>query len=148
MTRRTIYRWDGAADAYRELQQAFNDWSASLTTHSVQATFAIIAANWAVHTSKDAILNNVWSKWSMLTALSFLGINLLATGIMAYMHYKRCLYADNDTDRWEKEFQASSRTKYWPYTKCIESLGHALRCLKTVLPFVAAAFFVVSLLAR
>jgi hypothetical protein len=73
-------RFENAGEAGKELQQAFDDWCSILTTHSLNATYAVIAANWAVHGRPKAILDNVWSKWSMTVALVFLGLNLLMTG--------------------------------------------------------------------
>ena len=47
-----------AGEALKKLGQDFNDWCSIFTTHSIQAAYAIIAANWAVHRTTDAILNN------------------------------------------------------------------------------------------
>ena len=127
----------------KEVQDAFNAWCEILTAHSLQASYAIIAANWAVHRGLDAILGNAWAKWSMAVVVAFLGFNLLATGWMAYLHYRQMLYAGDDSQRWEREYQQELR--YWPYTKKIENLGCILRVVKVVAPCAAAVLFVISL---
>ena len=142
-------KFKNAGDALKDVQKAFNDWSSILTSHSIQIAFAIIAANWAVHGRADAILENSWSRWSMGIAICFLGINLLSTNCMAWLLYKRSIYAEADWNRWEKEYEAdlkdTSKNMYWPYDKSIQIFGEILRELKCWMPFSSALLFVISL---
>ena len=82
----------------------------------------------------------------MAVAAAFLAINLLATGLMTLLHYKRILYAAEDQERWKKEYDEGMR--YWPYTKNIEYLGFLLRVVKVLAPFTAAFLFVLSLFLK
>ena len=138
-------RFESAGKALGELQTAFNDWGSILTTHSLQAAYAVIAANWAVHGATKKILDNCWSKWSLTIVLVFLGINLLATRCMVRLHYKQHLYAGENPNQWQREYEQSKGKRYWPYTKCIEYLGVALRELKAWGPVIGAFLFVLSL---
>ncbi len=139
-------RFKNAGEAAAELFSGFNDWSAILTKHSIEAALAVVAANWAVHGTAGALLRNGWSKWSMAVAIAFLGLNLLLTGLMASRYNKQTGYADHDKDRWEREYEkAAGKASVWPYTRFIEVLGCVLRGLKVFVPLIAALLFVVSL---
>jgi len=138
-------RFNSAGEAKEELQTAFNDWGSILTSHSIQIAFAIIAANWAVHGSARVILANCWSKWSMAIVLGFLGLDLLATRLMIWLHYKQILYSEEDVERWNKEYDQAKGKRYWPYTKGIENLGRIFRELKACAPVSAAILFIISL---
>ena len=140
-------RFNDAGDASQEIYDGFNRWSSMLTKHSIEATFAIIAANWAVHGSTKMLLENINAKWSLIIAIAFLGINLLGTSLMTCCYGRRCTYADKDKNRWELEFRAAtSKQSPWPYTCCIEWLGTFLRFFRTFAPTVSAWFFIKSLL--
>jgi preprotein translocase subunit SecG len=138
-------RFDDAGEALKEVEQAFDDWCSILTSHSLNATYAVIAANWAVHGNHQAILHNGWSKSSMTVALVFLGLNLLMTWWMSRLHDEQSSYAGRDPKRWEKEFKEKSEDPYWPYTKWITNVGRALRALKVWMPIIAALFLIISL---
>ena len=137
--------YKSAGEALKQLQMDFNDWSEMLTKFSVQAAYAIIAANWAVHGTSGTIASN-WSKWSMIVSIAFLGINLFSTFKMSTLHYKQCIYAEEDSDRWNQEFENSAFDKHWPYTKNIEHFGKNIRIFKLWLPLVAAVLFIISAL--
>jgi hypothetical protein len=135
-----------AGEALKKLGQDFNDWCSILTTHSIQAAYAIIAANWAVHRTTDAILNNSFAKWSLVIVFVFLGANLIGTRWMIRMHYDQFIYAEKDAERWKKEFEESRGKRcFWPYTKGIEHLGVFMRELKIWAPVIGATLFVLSL---
>ncbi len=141
-------RFNSSGEAAKELQEGFNDWSSILTKHSIEATLATIAANWAVHGNAQTILSNVWSKWSLAIAIGFLGINLLGSGWMTYLYNQRRRYADDNQDRWETEFQEAgkiTKSTPWPYTDLIQGLGSVTRFLKVTVPMIAALLFIVSL---
>jgi hypothetical protein len=138
-------RFMSPGQAWSELYDSFNSWCEILTAHSLQASYAIIAANWAVHKGVDAILKNPYAKASMAFVILFLGLNLLIAGIMTLLHFKQLNYAEDNPNKWQEDFEQSK--KHWPYTKCIEDLGLILRGLKICLPFVAAILFLISLFA-
>lgn len=147
MTNNQDRRFHSATAALNQLSSDFNDWCEILTLHSVQAAYAIIAANWAVH--GRATLTNDWSLWSLTVVIAFLAANLGLTSLMIRSHFKQFAYAELNPKQWQQEYlQYESRTggkSYWPYTRGIEYLGVSLRLLKTFAPLVAAVLFIVSL---
>jgi len=141
-----VRRYEVPGDATQELYDGFNTWSAGLATHSIHAAYALVAANWAVHGSADAILTNPWAKASLAIVIGLLGFNLLCMGYMTWLYKRRCMYADNDKERWAKEFEdASKRKSAWPYTNLIQYLGECLRLLRIFAPTAAGFFFILSL---
>ncbi len=138
--------YESAGEGLKQVGKAFDDWCAILTRHSIQAAYAIIAANWIVHGNTQTVLGNTWSKLSLALVFIFLGLNLLATRWMIKWHYKQYLYADANPERWEKEFEKSkTRQTAWPYTEKTQNLGVWLRRLKVWAPVIATVFFIVSL---
>ena len=132
-----------------KLNTDFNAWCELLTTHSMQACYALIAANWAVHGNIQHILCNIYSKWSIAIVLGFIGINLLLNWLMVQFHFSQYIHAERDIDAWTKEYidykdHVGDRT-YWPYYKRIEYLGHFFRFIKMIFPFIAAVLFIKSL---
>jgi len=140
-----------AGDALKTLGQAFNDWSSILTTHSIHAAYAIIAANWAVHGSTQNILNNSYAKWSLVIVFVFLGFNILVSGCMKHMHFNQYLHGEKNSKKWETEFKEYEKSRQkgkrtpWPYTECIENLGVAQTFVKICAPIIAATLFIFSL---
>ena len=142
----TTRRFKSSGDASKELFDRFNDWASALTARSIQASFAIIAANWAVYGSEQAILANPLSKWSLTIAMVFLGLNVTATWWMAVLYGRRVNHAQEDKDRWETEYiQVANRQAPWPYTKLIEGLGGWMRVANALVPLVAGSLFIASL---
>ena len=139
----------GALEKTAELQGAYNHWTEAFSNHSLQAAYALIAANWAVHGGPGAsILNVQWAKWSLAVVFFFLGFNLIVSWCLGRMLDKRCKYAEANTTRWESEYKSQlKRTEYdsWPYTSLIEGIGIFQRYIKLFAPLVAAVFFGLSL---
>jgi hypothetical protein len=140
-----VHRFETHEAAIAQLNKDFNDWSAILTQNSVNASYAIIAANWAVHGSTGNILSNNAAKWSIGIVLLFLGANLLGSFLMSKLHYDQFLYAEQNPRKWEAEWEAGKSLRYWPYTKGIEFLGVSIRRLKVSAPITACLFFIASL---
>ena len=139
-------RFKSAGEANNELYQGFNAWSAGLGTHSVHAAYALIAANWAVHSGANAILGNRWAKWSLAVVIVFLGLNLLCIWLMTALYRRRCSYADEDKARWAGEFEdASAAGSPWPYTHTIECVGRFLEGLRILAPIAGGTLFILSL---
>ena len=142
-------RFDNAGDASEELFVGFNDWSASISNYGMQAAYSVIAANWAVFGSSNAILTNSWSKTSMTIVVTFIGVNLFLTLWMTRLYRQRVEYADEDKGRWKSEFgDGENMPSAWPYTSAIELLGTVIRLLKTWAPIIAGIAFVLGLLAK
>jgi hypothetical protein len=84
----------------------------------------LIAANWAIHGAAKDILGNPWAKFSMAVAVGYLGAHLVAAGYMALLYRFRGDYADEDKDRWNREFRDNrDKASPWPYTQRIENLA-------------------------
>ena len=92
-------RFETAGDASKELFDGFNDWCGALSSYSVQTAYAILAANWAVHGTANAILNNIPAKLSMVVVILFLGLHLLGLRWMALLYKNRSEYANVDEER-------------------------------------------------
>lgn len=142
-------RFNSSGKAAKEIYDGFNAWSSLLTTRSIEVSFAIVAANWAVHGSKNDILHNFYSKWSLIIVIIFFGVNLLGTLLMTKLHDDRCHYIDENKIRWDKEYtQAAAEPSPWPYTNGIELLGAFLRVFKGWVPVIAGVLFVISLFTK
>jgi hypothetical protein len=135
---------NGLKDAKEKLTDAYNDWSAGLGVYSVQAAYAIIAANWAVHAKPDSILSNRYATWSIFTCIAFISINIFMVWRITEMHYDRISDAEKDNNWWLKEYENRNHTKF-PYTQEIESWSKFLRKLKGLAPIAAGTLFLFSL---
>lgn len=137
-------RFKSAGDALKKLNAEYDYWSGTLSDYSYKISFAVIAANWAVHGSANAIISNSFSKLSMITVFVFLCLLLIVSFILIRLHSRQFRYGDEDTDRWEREFLTAKDSRYWPYTKAIHFFGKGLQYVKLILPLAAAAFFIIS----
>lgn len=139
--------FSSVGEGSKRLQDDFNAWSEMLTTRSIELSFAIIAANWAVHGNENNILNNFFAKWSILIIFVFLGVNLMFTWLLSERLFARHDYAEKNHESWKKEFENYKKEKnpIWPYTHFIEGSPKYLRHLKFLLPLLSASFFIKSL---
>jgi len=137
-------------DALKEgVKESFHYWSGKLTDTSVQLSYALIAANWAVYGSLQGILGNRWSICSLFLVIFSLIVNLFGAKLIAELSFKRIKYAEENPERWRKEFEQSrSGSSAWPYTPAIERLGRATREVRLYLPLIAGVLFLVSLFFR
>lgn len=138
--------YNDSTDALKTVRDDYLYWSGRLTDSSFQLALALIAANWAVFGSVRNILNNFWSKWSLILVVASLAFNLGGAYVMSQWHRERIDYASDDLDRWEGECsEALKGHTAWPFTKQIERLGYALRMQKTGLPLLSGALFIIAL---
>ena len=130
-----------------KLLDELNIWSSGLSKHSVQAIYAIIAANWATHVKPDnPILANNFAICSMGFCIAFIVVNILITGLLTKLHKERWREAEDNTESWIDDFQNRNNTKSkWPFTNKIENYGDILRYMKIFAPFIAGGFFLISL---
>jgi hypothetical protein len=125
----------------------FDYWTGKLTETSLQLSYAVLGANWAVFGKVDAILSNGWSKLSLLCVIVSLASAVIGAKIMGERHRKQLDHAEEDTVRWQQEYEATKNHRDpWPYTAEIERLGRALRFVKTWLPLLAGLLFIIALL--
>ncbi len=146
MSEPSKHEFNNSGEALKKLQKDYEDWCSILTAHSIQAAYAIIAGNWVVHRSTDAILKNSWAKWSLIVVFVFLGFNLFCDYLMASRYYNRCLDAEGNSGGWQEEFNKKNQGKDtpWPYTKSIQNLGKGTRWLKVWAPIIGALLLVLS----
>ena len=133
-------------DALKAVRDDYLYWTAKLTDSSFSLSAAVIGANWAIFGAVDRILKNSWSKWSVIVVIVGLVISLLAAKEMGELHRKRIEYAEEDPDRWKKEFQATlGRKDPWPFSDWIEKLGRLLRVCRTWIPILGGILFLIAL---
>jgi len=139
-------RFATAADASRELYEGFNAWTKSLSDYGLHAAYALIAANWAVHPGAKEILSNPHARCSMAVAVGYLGVHLLAVGLMALLYKFRAKYADHDKTRWERQFEENrDAPSPWPYTQLIQMLGGFIQFLNVLGPLASGALLIESM---
>ncbi len=133
-------------DALKAVREDYLYWTGKLTETGLQLSFAVLAANWAVFGSVDAILKNLWSKLSVSLVVIGLGLGVAGAKWMGELHRKRIDYAESDPSRWKKEFdETTGKRDPWPFTAGIESLGSWTREAKTWLPLLAGVFFLIAI---
>jgi len=138
---------DEMKSGQNKLLDEYNIWSSGLSKHSVQAIYAIIAANWATHVKpENPILANNFAVWSMGICIAFIIINILITGLLTKLHRDRWREAEDNIKSWIDDFQNRNDSKSkWPFTNTIENYGIILHYMKIFAPFIAGGFFLISL---
>lgn len=138
--------YDTSGGALKAVKEEYHYWTGKLTESSFQLSLGVIAANWAVFSSVEGVLGNLWAKISLFLVLLCLAINLLTAKYMGELHRKRVEHAESDLSNWEKEFsETKGKRDPWPFTKEIENVGRWTRGLKAWLPIAAGLAFVVAL---
>lgn len=139
--------YSNSGEGLKAVREDYHYWTGKLTESSFQLSLAVIAANWAVFGSVQRILDSCWAKSSLFLVIVNLAFSLLGAKWMGELHRERVDYAAEDLKRWEQECAAAlGRRDPWPFTKKIERLGRILREVRTWLPLVAGAAFLVALL--
>jgi hypothetical protein len=129
--------YEDSIEALKGVGEAFNAWSGSLTSTSLQLCYALVGANWVVFGSMAAILSSVWAKLSLLSILLAIAVNVIVALVMTELHRRQYRYAEEKVDRWEAEFKAYASTSHpWPFTKSIEAVGAVSRWMKLLLPLI------------
>ena len=143
--------FESAREGSVQLRKDFVDWNRMLANRSLELSFGILAANWAVHSSStDSILQNQAAKWSVVVVCLFLGFNLILTRLMTGLYAAQYRRSQANPDEWQREFDASRTKKAtrWPYSTEIEHLGSVIRELRAWVPIGAGLLFFVSLFGR
>jgi len=128
----------------KKLIERYNAWSAGLGGYSVHAAYAIIAANWAVHTKTESIIKNLFAAWSIGICVGFISINIFMVWLITELLNSRIKKAMQNVEWWQREFSRRATTK-WPYTWGIETLSLLLRLIKALAPITAGLLFILSL---
>src|SRR5262245_35782657 len=102
------------SDGLKALHDGYERWTGLAASRSVEMSFGVLAANWAVYKSTEAIFKNWFAVGSVTVVIIFLAVNLLQTSLMAYAFARRHEYAEADRGRWKQEFeQAELRYSRW-----------------------------------
>lgn len=140
--------YESPVSAIRAVRERYEYWSAQLTSSSFQLSLALIAANWAVFGSTDALFKNWWALASITTVLLCLWATLVGTARLAEAIGSRIAYAEKDRAAWAHEFKSTAhKDDPWPYSPEIVNLARQLRWAKTWLPTLGGAFFVFAICA-
>jgi hypothetical protein len=133
-------------DALKAVREDYLYWTGKLTDTSVQLSYALIAANWAVFGSIDAILHNFWSRLSLGLVVTGLVLNAVVAMWMGEMHRKVIDSAEKDAVHWKREFERTSgKRDPFPFTNVIEWLGLLSRWAKMSLPIGGGLAFLIAL---
>lgn len=145
---RPARRFKDAGDAAKEVDERFGAWTSALGKYGLQFALALMAANWALHGTHSAILDNPWSKWSMAVALGYLALTLLLLWLMVFVSGKRHRYADENKARWAREFDEYAEGAHaWPYTRGMERIGYSMHRLHFWGPMLSGILLLVSVFA-
>lgn len=125
---------------------SFDYWSGRITESSATLAIAVIAGNWAIFGSVEKILRNDWSRWSLISVILALGINLYGMRHLSEAHRKRMDWGEEHRDEWIKEFnETKGRRGAWPYTKSILFWSRLFRECRTWLPLIGGILFLIAL---
>jgi hypothetical protein len=141
--------YESPSDALKAVRDDYLYWTEKLTDTSLQLSFAVIAANWAVFGSVDKLLSNFWSKLSIGLVIFALLLGVFGAKWMGELHRRQVDHAESDLTRWDAEFKANAGKRVpWPFTSAIEYFGRVMRELKAWLPLLAGIAFLIALIRR
>jgi hypothetical protein len=134
------------ADATKAIQERYNYWTGKLNDVSLQLSFAVIAANWAVFKTPDSVIRNCWSRTSIAIAILGIVANLLATWLIGDALAKRVGDAEADLARWELEYLSNTgRKTEWPFTKRMVAFAKVVRLIRIIIPITAGGVLLIGL---
>jgi hypothetical protein len=141
--------YESPGEALKAVREDYLYWTEKLTDTSLQLSFAVIAANWAVFGSVDKLLSNFWSRLSLGLVISALLLTVFSAKWMGELHRRQVDHAESDLAQWDAEFKANAGKRVpWPFTIAIERLGRVMREMKAWLPLLAGMAFLIALLYR
>jgi hypothetical protein len=136
-------------DALKSIRDDFSYWTGKVTETSFALSLAVIGANWAVFGSVNKLLNNIWAELSIAAVILSLGISLIGYWYLGGQLRERIAYAEQDAARWRDEFtENAGKATAWPSTERIDSLAARFRFLRTFLPVIGGAFFLIALFTQ
>jgi len=133
-----------AGEATIALRDSYRTWTRNLTEWSIQLSYALLAANWAVFGTAKAILDSFCSTLSVVLVVLALTVNLIWAKSLSARVKARIEYAEQDHERWSNEFETYKTDKDWPFTESINSSSDDMRSLRFLLPIAAGAAFIAA----
>lgn len=139
-------RFKEPADGSKELVNYKNDWSLDLSSKSIQASYAIIGAAWAVYGGTNGgFFNNDLALLAVSLAIAHIGFSLIVQLSMIEMLTNRYWSAQRDAVSWKREWEQSGEPhSVWPFTSGIQILGRSYHWLKVIFPVTAAILLIIS----
>jgi hypothetical protein len=135
------------AEATKAIQERFNYWTGKLNDISLQLSFAVIGANWAVFKTSDGAIRNGWSRLSIAIAIVGIGANLVATWWVGNELGRQADYAESDLGRWESEYRSNTgKQTEWPYTGQMVAVAKRARLIRIWIPISAGCVLLIGLL--
>jgi hypothetical protein len=137
------------AEALKKVCSEYEYWSGRLTEGTLQMSYAVIAADWAVFGSINGILDNFWAKMSLLMVIFGLAANLIGAWFLSEALRKRVEYGEADSPRWNREFtQYRESACAWPFTDPIQKVGGKMRLIKATFALAGAGFLIVGAILK
>ncbi|SPE27193.1 membrane hypothetical protein [Acidobacteriia bacterium SbA2] len=142
--------YESPAEGYKKVQTEYEYWTGKLTDTSMQLSYALIAANWAVFGSANSVLHNRYSKWSIALVLFALGVNLFGSWLLGELHRARAVGAETRSSEWNLEWERykGQTNPRWPFTRSIIAVGRTMRYIKVWFPLIGGGLFLIALLRR
>ena len=120
------------------VHRSFRYWSDRLQNAGLQLNAAIIAANWALWGSLNALAENFWALVSLGTVGLGLFLDLVGSMWLSSLNFHRICTAEKNKIKWQNDAKAAwdndNRYHPFPFTRTNQILGFVLRGLKVLLP--------------
>lgn len=133
--------------ALKAVEGWYNSRTRALAARSVELSYAIIGANWAVFGSTGKLLSSPYAKISIGLTVIFLGLNLGLPRLSAHLLRERYSYAESNPARWAQEFQANKgQAVPWPSTEAIDNVARILWEARTWMPLIAGGSLLLGII--
>jgi hypothetical protein len=140
-------RFTDAGAGAQDVTDRYNSWSLKLSEICVQACYAIIAGLFAVFGTTGTLLSNTHAVASLVTVFIVLGANILVRHIIVGQLHRRIVFAENNTEKWNVEFNEYKKSGgQWPYTHSIDLTGKLLRGLSVWGVLLASGLLIIAVL--
>ena len=142
--------YESSADGYKKVRDEYEYWTGKLTDTSMQLSYAVIAANWAVFGTANQVLHNRYSKWSIALVLFSLVVNLFGSWLLGELHRSRAVGAETRSVEWKLEWKRYKEhtNPLWPFTRSIIAVATVMRQIKVWFPLAGGGLFLIALLHR
>lgn len=139
-------RFKDAGAGAMAVQDGFDRWTSLLSDRSLHASYAVIAATWAIFGTADRLLGNYWALWAVLLGVIYIGLSLTVNFWVVFLYWLQLKYSQKNPQKWEKEYQNSGNPEsHWPYTKKMDSVPMPYNIIKIVVPGLAIICLIVAI---
>lgn len=135
-----------ASEGTKAVIADYHYWTGRVSEWSVQLSYSVLAANWAVFTTLNGIMSNVWSYLSVAVAVLNLFLMVIFAAALALLHLLQVKKAEHNLEMWETQFRkATGKIDPWPFTTQIEFVANVFLGVRAITPVLAAILFFVAL---